>query len=62
MMFRSLSRLIILVIGVVILAELIAEDKPKKKAAEAKSDAEGPTGTGGEGEESVSDEDGAAKD
>ncbi len=60
MMFRSLSRLIILVIGVVILAELIAEDKPKKKAAQ--SDAEGTTKTADEGEESADDEDGAAKD
>ncbi len=61
MVFRSLSRLIILVIGVVILAELIAEDKPKK-AAKAKSDAEGPTEDESEAEESADDEDGAAKD
>ena len=60
MMFRSLSRLIILVVGVVILAELIAEDKPKKKATE--SDAEGTTETEDDGEESAGDEDSANKE
>ena len=46
MIFRTLSRLIILVIGVVVLAELVCKDEPKEskpKHAPRNADAEAET-------------------
>ncbi len=41
MLFRVLSRLAVVVIGLVILADLISEDEPKKKAEGSDDESEG---------------------
>lgn len=41
MIFRVLSRLAVVVIGLVILADLISEDEPKKKAEGSDDESEG---------------------
>ena len=57
MIFRTLSRLIILVLGVVILAELLSKDEPKQsKSKDEPEDAEAETETDDAAEESEGDE------
>ncbi len=53
MIFRALSRLIILVLGVVILAELVSKDEPKESEPNGEpEDAEAETETDDAAEES----------
>lgn len=57
MIFRALSRLIILILGVVVLAELLSKDEPKESKPNGEpEDAEAETGTDDDSEESEADE------
>ncbi len=57
MIFRTLSRLIILVIGVVVLAELVSKDEPKEsKPDDEPEDAKAEAETDDDAEESEGDE------
>ncbi len=57
MIFRTLSRLIILVIGVVVLAELLSKDEPKESKPDGEpEDAKAEAETDDDAEESEGDE------
>ena len=57
MIFRTLSRLIILVIGVVVLAELVSKDEPKESKPNGEpEDAKAEAETDDDAEESEGDE------
>ena len=57
MIFRTLSRLIILVIGVVVLAELVSKDEPKESKPNGEpEDAKAEAETDDDAEESEADE------